>query len=240
MKPHCLNEFCINQRTPKPGLIVWTAKIPDISLRIFSKGTYHNSGQMVNELFQKNDFLIPAFNEDEIKGINRFKALKKQVEWICGRVLVKLMVQHLFLNAFRLDQISLSYEEEGAPFVKGHPEIAISLSHSHEYTAAACLLHRGIVGIDIEKIAPRPDAYFMKTAFTENEISQMGDTALDVFKCWTIKEAYLKFIKKGFNESLHQVETIQGRIFHRKKPIDLYVDSRVLADGYVLSLVTDP
>jgi phosphopantetheinyl transferase len=42
----------------------------------------------------------------------------------------------------------------GAPFIAEHPELTLSLSHSHDY-AVAVIAHDAI-GIDIEKIEPRP------------------------------------------------------------------------------------
>ena len=77
----------------------------------------------------------------------------------------------------------------------------------------------------------------MKTAFTQNEIEYLNDDATRVFKNWTIKEAYLKYIKKGFNESLHSVEVINDEIRHNKKKIKVDVYSTFI-DDYVLSLVS--
>ena len=189
--------------------------------------------------FQKSDFIKPVFNNEEIITINSFKALKKQIEWISGRVLIKQMLQYFFLTTAALNQITLSYLEQGAPFVTQQPDIPISLSHSNEYTTAACSKNREqCIGLDIEKITKMPDIFFLKTAFTQNEIEYLKDNADQVFKNWTIKEAYLKYIKKGFNESLHRVEVINDEIWHNKKKISVDVYSTFI-DGYVLSLVSD-
>ncbi len=193
---------------------------------------------MVNEIFQKDDFTIPLFTMDEIKSINKFKALKKQIEWICGRYLIKQMVQTQFLKNFSLKQITLSYQDLGAPYISTSPDIPISLSHSNDYTAVACARDiNQTIGIDIEEIGKKPDAYFLKTAFTQKEISLLKDNALDIFKHWTIKEAYLKYIKKGFNESLHKVEVIQNKIYHNGEIAKVEIHTKVIDDSYVLSFV---
>ncbi len=194
---------------------------------------------MRNRVFDKEDFRQSFLNSDEINTINGFKALKKQLEWISGRYLIKLMIQYNFSLHLPLNQITISYLDEGAPFLTHDPDIPVSLSHSNNYTAAAfCRNKTKTIGIDIEKIAKKPDIWFLKTAFTQNEIIHLEDNADSIFKNWTIKEAYLKQIKKGFNESLHKVEVIDKEIWHNKKQINIDVYSTFI-DDYVLSLVSD-
>lgn len=213
------NGIHINTLSPKPGITIWYAGIPDIIHSILSKDRYHNFKShtfrtMVNETFQKDDFTISFLSDGEITTANSFKALKKQMEWISGRYLIKQMIHHIFLEDLSLDQIALSYLEQGAPFLTHHPDIPVSLSHSNDYTAVACCKNKHqTIGIDIEKIKKKPDANFMKIAFTQDEISNLKDNTgpVPVFKNWTIKEAYLKYIKKGFNESLHRVEIIDRK-----------------------------
>ncbi len=233
------NTIRISPLSLKTGITVWQARIPEIIQSICCKGTYHNFQAMVNEIFQKNDFLPAFLNPVEIDTLNNFKALKKQIEWVCGRYLLKEMVKHQFLKNLALDEIFIDYHEQGAPYIKSAPDIPISLSHSNKFTVAACAADKTLCfGIDIEKIAKKPDASFLKIAFSKNEIQNLEDDAAQIYKNWTIKEAYLKYIKKGFNESLHKVEIIQDAIFHHGEKMDLDVSS-VFIDGYALSLVSD-
>ncbi|MEN8211576.1 MAG: 4'-phosphopantetheinyl transferase superfamily protein [Thermodesulfobacteriota bacterium] len=233
------NNIKINILCPKKEVIIWYARIPKIIESIFHKKSLPDFKQMKNRIFDKEDFIQSFLNKDEINTLNGFKALKKQIEWISGRYLIKLMIQYNFLQHLPLNQITISYLDEGAPFLTHDPDIPVSLSHSNNYTAAACCLSRGkAIGIDIEKIAKKPDAWFLKTAFTKKEILHLEDNADSIFKNWTIKEAYLKQIKKGFNESLHKVEVIDNEIWHNKKQINIDVYSTFIND-YVLSLVSD-
>ncbi len=77
----------------------------------------------------------------------------------------------------------------------------------------------------------------MKTAFTADEIRHMPPDARSVFRHWTLKEAFLKYLGLGFNESLHHVAVINDQIYHygRKQLIDTW--SYCPDDRYVLSLV---
>lgn len=222
------------------GITIWYSNIPAIISSIFNSGAYHNYYGRINELFKKEDFAFSCFHPNEIQTVNRFKALKKQAEWIGGRYLIKQMLQTVFFKERPLEEITLDYRTHGAPFVKGMPDIEFSLSHSNDYTAAACSTNPGqILGIDIEKIAEKPDQAFLKTAFTDREIMAMPDDAAGIFMHWTLKEAYLKYIKKGFNESLHKVEVINDRVIHHGKDIAVDLFSAKVANGYILSLVSD-
>ncbi|MFH2093291.1 MAG: 4'-phosphopantetheinyl transferase superfamily protein [Pseudomonadota bacterium] len=238
---HCFhNQINIHALPAKPGIFIWYSNIPIIINSFFTSGTYHNLRPMVNEIFKKNDFAISCFSPAEIKTINSFKALKKQLEWMAGRYLIKQMIHTFFLTDIPLEQITLSYQDHGAPFITSHPDIPISLSHSHEYTAAACSIHPGqTLGIDIEKIDKKPGPGFLKTAFTQAEIMNMEDDAAQIFKHWTIKEAYLKYIKQGFNESLHKVEVINNQVFHHQKKTSVDIFSTVINSEYALSLISN-
>ncbi len=237
----CLHQnINIHTLTAKPGVVIWYAKIPDIINCVLKNGINRNSGFQTNELFQKENFNIPFLNADEISTLNRFKALKKQTEWMAGRYLLKQMVHKFFMSGHALKNINIHYQDLGAPFVGNHPNIAVSLSHSHAYTAAACSVNQGqTIGIDIEKISTKPDKGFLKIAFTQNERQHLAEDAARIFRHWTIKEAYLKYIKKGFNESLHKVEVIHDRILHHQKKAEVDIFCTGIDDEYILSVVSD-
>jgi len=234
------NSLLINTLSPKPDITIWYSKIQDIADSVFNNKPVTIFKPVINQTFAKKDFIEPIFNTEEIETINSFKALKKQIEWISGRVLIKKMLQYFFFNNVSLNEIMLSYHDQGAPFLTREPDIPISLSHSNEYASAALSINTAqTLGIDIEKIGKKPDLYFMKTAFTKNEILNLKDNAASIFKNWTIKEAYLKYIKKGFNENLHRVEIINDEILHNNKKINVDVYSTFINPSYVLSLVSD-
>ena len=234
------NKVSIKTLSTKPGITIWYAKIPEIICSIFNKKSCIDLRAKSNKVFRRQDLIKPYLSDEEIKSINGFKAFKKQIEWICGRYLIKHLIQDLSFSNTSLDQIILSYFDQGAPFLSTHPDLCISLSHSNDYAAAACCKNENqTLGIDIEKITKKPDANFLKIAFTKNEILNLNDDAAQIFKNWTIKEAYLKYIKKGFNEGLHRVEVINNEIFHNSIKIDVDVFSTFIDDDYVLSLVSD-
>lgn len=240
MSHSILNKINVHTLLPQTGVNIWYCSISQIIESIVCKGRYHKFQPMENEMFQKDDFIDPFFSLDEINKINGFKARKKQIEWISGRFLIKHMVQHVFAPKTPVENITISYLEGGAPYITQCPDIPLSLSHAHDFTIAAISTNPSkTIGIDIEKISRKPDNAFLHIAFTRNEINHLQTDAESVFKNWTIKEAYLKYIKKGFNESLHKVEIINNDVYHcgEKTPVDVY--STRINNNYIVSFVSD-
>jgi len=188
--------------------------------------------------FSASDFSIPFLNQSELDRLNQFKVLKKQVEWTCGRFVVKSLARDALAPKTPLTDICIQYKPQGAPFLKDFPDYSLTLSHSGSLTAVALATVPGLVlGIDVEAVGPMPDDAFMATAFTKREILGMASTPADVFQCWTLKEAYLKFIGKGFYESLHHVEILGGKIIHHNAPQPVTARAWLVDNGYALGLV---
>ena len=159
--------------------------------------------------------------------------LKKQIEWISGRFALKsgIVIHQFDIKDYSFDklieyfekmqQYEIAYEEKGAPYVKDHPKINISLSHSGNYSL--CIIdftgtHN--VAVDIEKKEKKNIDTIMKVAFTEREFESVKvseDKETEFYKIWTAKEAYLKILKKGFHEPLKNIEVVDGKVFENKQ-----------------------
>ena len=226
-------RFC-----PAPGISILVMTISDILEQALPGGVPRDYSGKPNQTFRQEDFFCPIFSDHELETLNRFRALKKQAEWISGRLALKTLVKEVVRPDLPMDELTVSYLEMGAPFLTKLPHVPVSLSHSGNLTAVALTQDPGqTLGLDLEKIGPCPDEGFMKTAFTQKEIRGMGNRAEEIFRSWTLKEAFLKYIQMGFNESLHRVEVIDGRVFHHGKPQDIHTWSRIIAQEYVLSLI---
>jgi 4'-phosphopantetheinyl transferase len=240
MKPVSPDNLFQNTFFPQPGITVRYLKISGIMDVIFTTGPDPDYKTMPNQCFGTNSFKIPFLSDKELATVNTFKAQKKQVEWICGRFSLKTLASEIIAPGVPLAEIHVSYEKKGAPFLNQYPDISISLSHSGDYTAVGLGQDRqATMGIDIEQIQKMPDIFFMKTAFTEREIHHMPQTPHALFRHWTLKEAFLKYIKMGFNENLHRVEIIEDEIFFHGKKQDINAWSRTIEDQYILSIVAD-
>jgi 4'-phosphopantetheinyl transferase len=219
-------------------IIVQTARISDIRDTVFRPGMQPDGQSMKHRVFDYPMFEKQFLSHDEMVQGNRFKALKKQMEWICGRFALKSLAKDALDLDLDLEKIRITYREKGAPYLVQFPRVPISLSHSGDYTAVALSRDPDILlGIDIEKITDLPGASFMKTAFTKEEIAHMPKTAEAVFANWTLKEAFLKYLGLGFNESLHKVSVINRQIFHNSQEQAVNTRLEIIDDRYALGLV---
>ncbi|MCP3953353.1 MAG: 4'-phosphopantetheinyl transferase superfamily protein [Desulfobacterales bacterium] len=183
----------------------------------------------------RDDFL----SGDEIRQVNSFKALKKQVEWIGGRYALKTVVAKTLPAAGCARWISVAYEPRGAPYLANRPEISISISHAGEYALAGVSGNLDTrIGLDIERIGRQGLGEVMKVAFTDREIKAARDSPEEACRIWTRKEAYLKFVKTGFRESLKRVDVSGGTIVHGGVPVaGLGTKTLRIGHRYLLSMV---
>jgi 4'-phosphopantetheinyl transferase len=143
------------------------------------------------------------------------------------------------------------------------PLISISITHSGNYVAAALCLASKKIGLDVERADYMPSESFMKIAFTQREIAsiefdcqkrlidhgrlsnqnRLGGQehfySHEVMKRWTIKEAFLKYIGRGFNEKLKSVEVADGTVFYNGKEFtNIMIHSFNIDGSYLLSLIS--
>jgi 4'-phosphopantetheinyl transferase len=210
-------------------------KLSDVRT-ILSSGNKNNFISV--EDFSANQFILKFFCDDEVNVINQFKTGKRQIEWISGRLAVKKVV----IQKTNQQKITILKKNNGAPFIKEHPEWDVSISHSNNYAVGAvCMSGKRKIGIDIEKIYASPSRDFLRVAFSKNEIEKMGNCPAEtIYKNWTIKEAFLKYIEKGFSECLHHVEVIDNMIYYQKVKEDgLTIYTGKIDNEYMYSMVTN-
>jgi len=225
--------------SPEPDIIVRVRKFSAFLKTLHDPGRFHGFATRRATEFTPGDFILPFLSLEELETVNQFKSLKKQIEWMAGRSLVKEMVCATAPEGIKAGDMSIAYREQGAPFLPRYPKIHISITHSGDYAAVAlCQNENRTMGLDLEKIGPAPDAGFMKIAFTPAERKYMGNDPMKIFRGWTLKEAFLKYIKKGFNESLHKVEIYPDIILYKGIKAQINLFCATLGLDYCISLVT--
>ncbi|MDY0131849.1 MAG: 4'-phosphopantetheinyl transferase superfamily protein [Desulforegulaceae bacterium] len=182
-------------------------------------------------------FLGNFFSAREIKTINGFKTIKKQFEWMSARIGIKNLVKNKYPHlSFR--SIETEKDIYGAPLIKNLPFLNISISHSGKYAVSA-INEKQRIGIDLEELKCLNTKYLLYAGFSKKEKKlTCPENYFEILKLWTIKESYLKYIKKGFNESLKKVEIIKNKIYHNGVPIkNVCTESFFLLENYVVSFV---
>ena len=108
-------------------------------------------------------------------------------------------------------QIQFHLGKHGKPECTNFPRIRFNLTHSNGRALYAFRLD-GEVGVDLECIRPRAGVELVaRSSFTESERQQInafpGEERLAAFyRCWTLKEAYVKARGEGLSARLDSFE----------------------------------
>jgi 4'-phosphopantetheinyl transferase len=163
-------------------------------------------------------FLHPA----ERPALAKMRAPKRQAEWLHGRFAAKtlLLACHPDCQDRSLVEILIAHSAGGAPYAVlvddpngSGPRLAgcLSISHSGLLAAAALALETGLqVGIDIEKVEPRPLGFF-ESYFTSAEADAIRGCAPAlqagaITLVWSAKESALKALGKGLSLDTRRIE----------------------------------
>jgi 4'-phosphopantetheinyl transferase len=221
--------------------------IPAFS-RAYLPSPFHPNGHWLKRAvpFARRELPEDVFSSAELETVNGFYTVKRQVEWLAGRYAAKSVVaaavasRETSLSISDLSVIEIRPQPDGSPRVAGLDEFAISLSHAQRYAVCA-ITNDGAkgLGVDVEKVRPAPSSEFMDVGFTAREIEALADQPAEgVYRSWTIKEAYLKYVRRGFNENLHNVEIFGNRIIDGGVSQEhLTIVSEPVFDDYYLSTV---
>ncbi len=190
-----------------------------------------------NVFFKSSGCLALYFNEQDFEKINRFKVLKKQVEWMAGKAAVKRLA--VLACAENENALIIKAEAGGAPYLENYPDFPISISHSGRFAVAAAGTAVIDVAVDIEIIEKDRMQSIGRVAFSRRELEELKGRSNEAhYLWWTVKESYLKIIGKGFAEGLKKVEFLKGCVFHHGKKIeDITIDSKIIYDDYAFTLI---
>ena len=141
------------------------------------------------------------------------------------------------LNALQIRNTEISYTLLGKPYLSACKDLHFNLSHSGHF--AVCAIYHKEVGIDVQKIAPVPDALIRKIA-TEEEASALLQLPQEerekaFAKLWTIKESYLKYIGRGILVSPKRLSLQDNQLLFDGKPANVTLETTYLP-GHVMTL----
>lgn len=149
------------------------------------------------------------------------------------------------LAAFGLRERDMSYGRtaDGKPFFRNAPDIHFSISHSSSKVAVA--LSDREVGCDIERMDDIDMAVGERFFSREEYLSAMAseDCLRAFYRCWTLKESYLKAVGKGLAlppESF-TVDPVSGTVKFAEGSDDRFAFlSPSSFDGYECALCYSP
>ena len=72
----------------------------------------------------------------EMETVQRFKAFKRQVEWLAGRLAVKHLVAACLDPDLPPTAVTVAHEPGGAPFLPDFPDHCLSITHAGRFAVA--------------------------------------------------------------------------------------------------------
>jgi 4'-phosphopantetheinyl transferase len=177
---------------------------------------------------------------------------KRRADWRLGRWVAKsLLCGHLDIP---VERVEVRAADDGAPdvLVDGAP-VALSLSLSHRdgiaLAAVATLPRR--VGIDLETLEPRSDAFVREWLSSAEQASLPGpgeDRDVAVLRCWTGKEASAKVLREGLRLDVRQATVVGELAVAGWSPLTVTWRTEGIIqhgwwqrlDGSLVAVVTDP
>ncbi len=182
------------------------------------------------------DFCAPQ----ELERVAGARVLKRQVEWFCGRVVLKDLLLTVMLPGSDYRDIVIGYDFSGRPCIRNYEDIAVSVTHSGNIAMAALHTVPGKrIGIDVEITSGIDIKAVLSVAFSpEEQLFYSNKSVKEIISAFTMKEAYLKITGRGFNEVITRVQIRGKKIFFNSAEIDgIEAVTGDIGEDYIFSLL---
>jgi len=173
--------------------------------------------------FQQALQKLPPFQQNKIQ---RYFRKADAYAGLFGKL---LLIKHLQGSVFTLDD--LKYTAKHRPYLEGGADF--NISHSERCVICA-YCKEGRLGIDLEKIKPIEQRYFLEQ-WTLEELQYIEKEGLEAFyRCWTRKEAIIKADGKGLGIMLNNFSVRSDEVILHDQKWFLYPVS--VPEGYISHL----
>lgn len=153
--------------------------------------------------------------------VETLKLPKRCKEWLGGRLALKTVVAAQMQVALQEIEV-LPQTNSGKPllYVRGKNSLLpFSITHSNGYAVAAIDMHARYVGIDLEKVTHRMDAW-KKDFFHPSELTEESDKFLT--SLWTKKEAVVKMLGTGLTINSFDVRCVGEKVEFFNRALEIY------------------
>ncbi len=164
------------------------------------------------ETFDKVELYSKFLTAAELQVWNNFRFDLRRHSWLMGRFTAKSLISKVVGDETGLTDVEIMNHQSGAPqaILKAQAlEGCLSISHSGNRAVAAYAPTGLPVGVDIEKISTRTDA-FIRDYFTVAETGLVYVHKLQedlvITLIWSAKEALLKALGLGLRADTRQIE----------------------------------
>ena len=177
---------------------------------------------------------------------------KRRADWRLGRWTAKELVSAVL--GVPPHRVEVRAADDGAPepYVDGGmADLSLSVSHRDGVAVSAVARLPTRVGIDLETLETRSDAFVREWLSAEEQAAlPPAGTARDlaVLRCWTGKEASAKVLREGLRLDVRQAKVVAGSPVGGWTPMQVtWPTERIVHEGWwrhddigVLAVITDP
>lgn len=157
------------------------------------------------------DLLVPFLSAIEIERAEKFHFVNDKNRFIICRALLKLLLSEE--TGLNTNDLVINTTKNKKPYLPLFPNVFFNISHSKNYAIIA--ISKNPLGIDIEYI--NCDFVFndmVSSVCNENEMNALNSSFnkhLTFYKLWTRKEAIVKATGTGIDDTLINIEALDGK-----------------------------
>lgn len=152
---------------------------------------------------QQYQDLVAELPPNRREAAYRFRFRRDRLRCVYGGAMIRYAARRHLPGASLPP--ALHPNEYGKPYLTGYPGHFFNLSHSGEWVV--CAWDEAEIGVDVEEVG-EADAGVAARVFTQEERGKIfrQRTVLQqkshFYKCWTLKESYIKYLGVGMSLSL--------------------------------------
>jgi 4'-phosphopantetheinyl transferase len=187
----------------------WSITSPDFKLSL----GYVDLWRLQLNLPEKiQDRLTQVLSAEELTRADRFKFERDRRCFIAARAQLRTIVGNYLESDPRA--LAFKYEARGKPFLDA--PIRFNITHSKELALVA-IAHQRNVGVDLESIRAMKDIekianrFFSASESTELAGLEEVEQLQAFFRCWTLKEAWIKATGDGLSQPTESFDVAFGR-----------------------------
>jgi len=172
-----------------------------------SEGTVHLWIADLKAWSKHAENLESILSEEERERLDKLKVIDKREEFLCSRGILRIILSGYIAQDPR--DLPLKHSPTGKPFLP-QARIQFNLSHSGDIFACGICINNQI-GLDIQEIYPISSLdRIINNFFSSTEIQYLATLPSrelyqeHFFAIWVAKEAYLKAVGDGIQESFNQ------------------------------------
>jgi 4'-phosphopantetheinyl transferase len=148
-----------------------------------------------------------SLSSEERERADRFRSEHDRARFVLGRIVARSVLGHCLQRPAR--DVQLTSDNSGKPVVASPSEALLhfNISHSGDHVLLALARDRR-VGVDVEQVREAKDLNeiaarcFSKAEYFRLQTIPERMRTESFYRCWTLKEAYLKARGEGFRLSL--------------------------------------